>query len=81
MKEKIKELIRESFSEDDYELVLSELESVNLSHVMANSESQLDSVLKYILILSEGDLNRVERYVARAKIDCRDILSGLVSRI
>jgi len=74
MNNEIKKLVRESFSEVDIELVFSELETLNLSHVMANSQSQLDSVLKGILKLSECDPNRICTYVAAAKTDCRDIL-------
>lgn len=64
MDDEIKALVRESFDEEDYDLVLSELNALDLSHVMANSQSQLDSVLKGILKLSEGDLNRISTYVA-----------------
>jgi len=74
MDNKLKSMILNDFGEADYDLVLSELESITLRHVMANSESQLETARFLILEESKGDLARLASMVALAKIDIRDIL-------
>lgn len=67
-------IIKHDFGDSDFELVVAELESVTLSHVMTNSESQLDHARKIILRESKGDLDKLGKLVALAKRDIRDIL-------
>ena len=74
MDNNLKKTILNDFGEADYDLVLSELESVTLKHVMANSESQLETARSLILEVSKGDLTRLGSLVELAKRDIRDIL-------
>ena len=66
--------IASDFAESDYKLVVSELESINLNHVMANSQSNLDNTWSAILQLSKGDLKKLRNFVAAAKKDFRDVI-------
>ncbi|HFD32692.1 MAG TPA: hypothetical protein ENJ28_08325 [Gammaproteobacteria bacterium] len=51
------EKLKSDYPGTDYELAISEMESITLKHVMANSQTNLDNVLSAILQLSKGDLN------------------------
>ncbi|MBU1108482.1 MAG: hypothetical protein KKB51_17540 [Candidatus Riflebacteria bacterium] len=66
--------IESDFTESDYKLVVAEMESINLNHVMANSQSNLDTTWSSILQLSKGDLNKLRNFVAAAKKDFRDVI-------
>lgn len=68
------EKIKRDFDKSDYDLVVLEMESVTLSHVMANSQANLDNTWSAILQLSKGDLNAIGRLVDAAKIDFRDVI-------
>jgi len=74
MDESIKLRIRHDFSESDYDLVLSELESITLEHVMAESQTNLDNTWNSILQLSKGDLSELGHMVEAAKADFRDVI-------
>ena len=74
MNDSYKQRILNDFGEADYGLVLAELESITLKHVMANSQPQLDQAREIILRVSNGDLNRLGQLVGLAKLDIRDIL-------
>jgi len=66
--------ISSDFSESDYELVVSEMESITLDHVMGSSKSNLNKTWSSILELSNGDLNELGRLIKAAKIDFRDVI-------
>jgi len=66
--------IIKDFGIDDCELVLAELESISLKHVMANSQPQLDTARSIIISNSKGNLDNLGALVELAKIDIRDIL-------
>ena len=62
------------FNEADHDLVISELSSITLDHVMADSKKLLRQTRSAILQLSKGDLNELEYLVDAAKKDFRDII-------
>ena len=62
------------FDEEDHDLVKSELNSITLDHVMANSKTNLNNTRKAILQLSKGDLNTLGELVEAAKKDFRDVI-------
>ena len=66
--------ISAEFPESDRELVVSEMESITLDHVMAGSKKNLNKTWSSILELSQGDLNELGRLVQVAKIDFRDVI-------
>jgi hypothetical protein len=66
--------IKMDFDEHDLELVVSELESVTLEHVMAGSQVNLDNTWVAILQLSKGNLSELGRLVDAAKLDFRDVI-------
>lgn len=74
MNKKILENINIDFNVEQKELVIAELSSIKLSHVMANSESNLNNTRFAILKLAKGDLNKVTELTKAAKIDFRDVI-------
>jgi len=74
MNKAIIEKLNSDFSGTDYELAISELESITLKHVMANSQTNLDNTLSAIMQLSKGDLNELANLVEAAKKDFRDVI-------
>lgn len=62
------------FDESDHELVLAELNSITLNHVMARSKNNLKKTRSAILQLSKGDLNELGYLVDVAKVDFRDVI-------
>ncbi len=68
------EKIQSDFSRSDYELIVSEMKSIRLKHVMANSQTNLDNTWTAILQLSKGDLNELGNLVDAAKRDFRDVI-------
>lgn len=74
MNKKILESINIDFNKEQTELVISELLSIKLNHVMANSEYNLNNTQFAILKLSKGDLNKVIEFTKSAKIDFRDVI-------
>jgi hypothetical protein len=66
--------IKVDFDENDVELVISELESVTLEHVMAGSQVNLDNTWAAILQLSKGNISELGRLVDAAKHDFRDVI-------
>ncbi len=74
MNKNILEIIGLDFSEEQKSLVVAELSSIKLSHVMANSEYNLNNTRHAILKLSKGDLNEVVELTKAAKIDFRDVI-------
>jgi hypothetical protein len=72
-KEHFKE-ISSQFSKSDYEIVVSEMESITLDYVMASSQVNLDNTWSAILELSKGNLSKLGELVNAAKIDFRDVI-------
>ena len=62
------------FERDDFDLVISLLESLTLKDVMANSQANIENTWSAILQLSKGDLNELDRLVDAAKKDFRDVI-------
>jgi hypothetical protein len=62
------------FDKADHALVISELNSITLDHVMAKSAQNLNNTRAAILQLSKGDFNKLEQLVKAAKIDFRDVI-------
>jgi hypothetical protein len=74
MNQNICHRIRVEFSEEDFTKALTELESITLKHVMAESQYNLDNTLNSILNLSKGDLKELKMLVNVAKMDFRDVI-------
>lgn len=74
MNDQLLEQIRNEFSVEQQELVINELLSIQLHHVMANSEHNLNSARFAILKLAKGSLQDVIRYTEAAKLDFRDVV-------
>ncbi len=74
MNEDILEKINQDFEENERTLVLDELSSIQLIHVMAESEYNLYNTRMAILYLAKGDLEEVIHLTERAKIDFRDVI-------
>ena len=68
------EKIKSDFDEQEVEVVVKTLQTISLSHVMANSQMNLDNTLSAILQLSKGDLNKLNELVSIAKLDFRDVI-------
>ncbi|MFT5602557.1 MAG: hypothetical protein ACI9N1_002816 [Flavobacteriales bacterium] len=74
MENDLLEEIQHNFKEEDWELVIDQLSSIKLSHVMAGSEFNLRNTRFSILKISEGTLENVIKYTACSKIDFRDVI-------
>lgn len=74
MNKELLEKISQEFKEEQIELVKEELSSIKLSHVMAESEYNLNNTRFSILKLAKGDLNEVIDLTKAAKIDFRDVI-------
>ncbi len=74
MNKLIVEKLKSNFIGTEYELAISEMESITLKHVMANSQTNLDNTLSAILKLSKGNLNELGNLVEAAKKDFRDVV-------
>jgi len=74
MDQDIIDVINQDFSAEEAALVIDELASINLNHVMAQSKSQLKHTRLSILKLAKGDLEEVIDLTERAKADFRNIL-------
>ena len=68
------EKIKSDFDEQEVEEAVKTLQTISLSHVMANSQMNLDNTLSAILQLSKGDLNKLNELVSIAKLDFRDVI-------
>ena len=68
------EKIRQDFSDSEFDLVVAALETVELKHVMANSQMNLDNTRSAILHLSKGNFEDLKAYVEDAKRDFRDVI-------
>ncbi len=74
MDEDLLAVIKTEFKEEEIDIVIKELESINLDHVMAKSEYNLRNTRFAIITLAEGKLEDVKHYTERAKIDFRDVI-------
>jgi hypothetical protein len=74
MKADILNKISRDFPASDQAMAVSEIESISLQHVMANSQPNLDKTLLAILQLSKGDLAKLKSFVSSAKQDFRDVI-------
>ncbi len=74
MNQTILDQINRDFAEAQRETVINELSSINLTHVMAESEYNLENTRLSILKLAKGDVNRVVQLTKSAKIDFRDVI-------
>jgi len=74
MNKKILEIIELNFDETQRKLVIAELSSIKLSHVMANSQYNLDNTWLAILKLANGSLDDVIEFTKSAKTDFRDVI-------
>jgi len=68
------EIITRDLDTSDKEAAIAELFSIQLNHVMANSEYNLTQTRFAILSLADGDLNEVIQFTKAAKIDFRDVI-------
>ena len=74
MQKKIINIINRDFPEDKKEIVIEYLSTIKLSHVMGESEINLENTLLSILFLAKGDVNGVAELTACAKKDFRDVI-------
>ena len=74
MDEKTINVINEQFSREEAQIVINELNSIGLHHVMANSETNLTNTHLSILKLAKGDVDEVVALTKHAKIDFRDVI-------
>ncbi|MDN3494287.1 hypothetical protein [Winogradskyella bathintestinalis] len=74
MDKEILDIISIDFKTEQKNSVVKELSSINLNHVMAESEYNLKNTRMSILYLAKGELSEVEELTKRAKIDFRDVI-------
>ena len=74
MKQEIIDLINKDFSKEKRKIVTQCLSSINLTHVMAESEYNLENTLLSILYLADGNIDSIIELTERAKIDFRDVM-------
>lgn len=70
----IMDKIHQNFKTEDIELVINELSSITLDHVMAKSEWNLKNTRLSILKLAKGDIKDIIELTKCAKIDFRDVI-------
>lgn len=70
----LKIIFSEFDNDDDRNSVIEELSSINLTHVMAQSEDHLKKTRMSILYLAKGNLSEVIELTQNAKIDFRDVI-------
>jgi hypothetical protein len=59
---------------DNWSIVKDQLETITLQHVMAQSQTNLDSTYNAILDLCKGNALEIGHYVNAAKVDFRDVI-------
>lgn len=67
-------IIQRDFSPEEQERVEKELLSIELKHVMAESQWNLDNTLHSILFLAKGELEQIIELTKSAKVDFRDVI-------
>lgn len=68
------DIILNDFKPKDVDLVINELSSITLKHVMAESEYNLLNTRFAILKLAKGNIEQVKEFTKCAKIDFRDVI-------
>lgn len=74
MNKNIIDIIHKDFKADEVESVISELSSISLKHVMAESEFNLLNTRLAILKLAKGNFKQLVEFTKCAKIDFRDVI-------
>ena len=74
MDTEIQNIINQDFDIEVREAVMLELLSLELKHVMAESEHNLRNARMAILYLAKGSLSIVKEMTHFAKIDFRDVI-------
>ena len=74
MDKNVMEIINNNFNEQEREIAVSQLASITLQHVMAESEQNLLNTRLSILKLAKGNLEDLVYYVEAAKKDFRDVI-------
>ncbi|AXT54606.1 hypothetical protein D1815_02140 [Aquimarina sp. AD1] len=74
MDNEILDIINNDFKIEQRNSVIKELSSINLNHVMAESEYNLKNTRMSILYLAKGEYSEVVELTKRAKIDFRDVI-------
>lgn len=68
------EIIQQEYPLEQQEFVQKELLTIELKHVMANSEYNLNNTRYAVLHLAKGDVEEVIKLTEAAKIDFRDVI-------
>jgi len=74
MDKEILDIIDNDFKIEERNSIIKELSSINLNHVMAESEYNLRNTRMSILYLAKGKITEVVELTKRAKIDFRDVI-------
>jgi hypothetical protein len=74
MHQDILDRIERDFATEDKATVIQELSSIDLTHVMAASETNLHNTRMAILHLANGNVKEVTDLTRQAKIDFRDVI-------
>ena len=74
MNENILKVIEQEFEDSQIELVINELKSITLKHVMAESEYNLNNTRMSVLYLAKGNLKEIINLTKSAKSDFRDVI-------
>ncbi|MGY3795723.1 hypothetical protein [Aquimarina sp. 433] len=74
MDQEILDIVDKDFALDFRESVIKELSSIELKHVMAESEYNLKNTRMAILYLAQGNIDEVIELTKQAKIDFRDVI-------
>lgn len=70
----VRERVAAEFAADERDVVLAELGSITLDHVMARSPRNLFNTRLAVLTLAAGDLDALAEAVAAARLDFRDVI-------
>ena len=74
MDNEILDIILNDFAPEQRNSVVEELTSINLNHVMCESEFNLKNTRMSILYLAKGSLSSITELTKSAKIDFRDVI-------
>jgi len=74
LSQQIVDFIHANFTAAKQQAVKDELLSIELKHVMADSEYNLNNTRFSILSLAKGDSDKVIELTAHAKFDFRDVI-------
>ncbi|WP_298545013.1 hypothetical protein [uncultured Aquimarina sp.] len=74
MDKDIMDIIHRDFKPEEVLIIINELSSITLNHVMAASEYNLKNTRVSILKLAKGNINKVIELTKSAKIDFRDVI-------